>query len=542
MFIFVGCVSPQKPQAMERPNVDNSDNSQSLTEPGFAESRPRVESRDELTVTFTKNEMELDFRKSYLAGEAQLFTAIYEGLFSYHPYTMEPVPAVADRWDLSEDKKQWTFYIRRTAQFWNGDTVRAADFRAAWLSMLQPEKDAPYSSLFDIIEGAREYRTGVLKDANKVGIIASDEKTLIVKLNAPASFFPAMLCHHSFSPIHSSMLNKEDWSLAPPVGNGPFRITTMDENKIVLIKNDTYWDTRSVALNKINIRFTETAEEASNLWNSGEARWISGDVDIDALTDRSGITVNTMFATHYYYIRSGEKPWDDYRIRRALVLALPWNEIRAGHYRSAETLIYPLPSYPKIEGLSVTKLEEAISLLAEAGYPGGAGLPSLVIRITPSPEAARITSLMANTWKEKLGIPVRVEVVSYANYFQALKMDGYNVGYMTWIGDFADPYTFLQMWRKDSNLNEAHHNDKDFEALMERSMIEEGETRFNTLAEAEKLLLDRGSVIPIFYSPAINIIDTGELGGWYPNALDIHPFKYLVFKAFRPLPGVVMVK
>jgi peptide/nickel transport system substrate-binding protein/oligopeptide transport system substrate-binding protein len=149
---------------------------------------------------------------------------------------------------------------------------------------------------------------------------------------------------------------------------------------------------------------------------------------------------------------------------------------------------------------------------------------------------------MANTWKEKLGIPVRVEVVSYANYFQALKMDGYNVGYMTWIGDFADPYTFLLMWRKDSTLNEVHHNDKDFEALMERSMSEEGETRFATLAQAEKLLLDRGSVIPIFYSPAINIIDTGELGGWYPNALDIHPFKYLVFKAFRPLPGVVMVK
>jgi ABC-type oligopeptide transport system substrate-binding subunit len=96
------------------------------------------------------------------------------------------------------------------------------------------------------------------------------------------------------------MLNKEDWSLAPPVTNGPFRITTMDENQIVLVKTDTYWDARSVALKKINLKFTETGEEASNLWNSGEARWISGDVDIDALTDRSGIMVNTMFATHYY--------------------------------------------------------------------------------------------------------------------------------------------------------------------------------------------------------------------------------------------------
>jgi peptide/nickel transport system substrate-binding protein/oligopeptide transport system substrate-binding protein len=114
------------------------------------------------------------------------------------------------------------------------------------------------------------------------------------------------------------------------------------------------------------------------------------------------------------------------------------------------------------------------------------------------------------------------------------------VGSSTWIGDFADPYTFLQMWRKDSNLNDARHNDEDYEKLMEKSMLEEGETRLATLAEAEKLLLDRGSVLPISYSPAVNIVDVNELDGWFQNALDIHPFKYLSFKAFRPLPGVVM--
>ena len=75
---------------------------------------------------------------------------------------------------------------------------------------------------------------------------------------------------------------------------------------------------------------------------------------------------------------------------------------------------------------------------------------------------------------------------------------------------------------------------------MEKSMFEEGETRWATLAAAEKLLLERGSVIPVSYSPAVNIVDTNELGGWFPNALDIHPFKYLYFRAFRPLPGVVL--
>jgi peptide/nickel transport system substrate-binding protein/oligopeptide transport system substrate-binding protein len=97
------------------------------------------------------------------------------------------------------------------------------------------------------------------------------------------------------------------------------------------------------------------------------------------------------------------------------------------------------------------------------------------------------------------------------------------------------------MWRRDSNLNDARFNDPDYEALIDRSMGEDGETRMETLAAAEKLLLDRGVVLPIAYSPAVNIVDTDELEGWFPNALDIHPFKYFSFKAFRLLPGVALL-
>jgi oligopeptide transport system substrate-binding protein len=507
----------------------------------FATARPPVADRDQLTVVFTRHDLELDFRKSYLAGEAQIFTGIYEGLFTYHPVTLEPVMAAAEKWELSEDKKQWTFTLRRNMRFSNGDPVKAQDFRASWISLLEPKRESPYSSLFDIIEGARDYRNGVLKDPAKIGISASDDRTLVVKLNSPASFFPAMLCHHSFSPIHSSMINNNDWSKKPPVCNGPFRVDSIKKDSVVLLRNENYWDTRRVALKKIIIKYTDTAEDASSLWNSGEARWIAGGVSIEALTDRSGIQVNVMFATHYYFIRSGEKPWNDYRLRRAMMLVLPWDEIRDGHYLPAKTLILPIKGYPEVEGVTETDYEEAQKLMKEAGFAGGAGVPELVIRLTPSLDAANIGSLMASAWKEKLGLKVRVEVIPYENYFQSMKESGYIIGSSTWIGDFADPYTFLQMWRRDSNLNDAHYNDDDYEALIEKSMLEDGDKRLATLADAEKLLLERGSVLPISYSPALNIVDINELDGWYPNALDIHPFKYLSFKSFRPLPGVVMV-
>jgi len=542
VLLIAGCTSTP---VQEQPQKQNEETGGT----DFAESRPRVQDRDELTVVFSKHDVELDFRKSFLASEAQIFTAIYEGLFSYHPFTLEPVPAAVDKWELSEDKKQWTFTIKQNARFWNGDPVRAEDFRAAWISLLEPQRESPYSSLFDIIEGARDFRNGLERNRGKVGILAPDEKTLVVKLNSPASFFPAMLCHHSFSPIHPSLLNKDSWSPAegdtgwtPPVSNGAFRIDAMDSGKIVLSKNDNYWGRRRVSLNKLTIKFTETANDASALWNSGEARWISGDVNIEALTDRSGIQVNVMFATHYYFIRCADKPWNDHRIRRAMILVLPWDEIRGGHSLPAETLIFPITGYPKVEGITETDYEEAEKLMTEAGYAGGKGMPELVIRLTPSLDAARIGNIMAGVWKEKLGLNVRVEIVPFERYFQSMKDSGYIIGSSTWIGDFADPYTFLQMWRRDSNLNDAHHDDAEYEALIEKSMLEEGDARLATLADAEKLLLDRGAVLPISYSPALNIVDTGELEGWFPNALDIHPFKYISFKTLRTLPGVAMAK
>jgi len=513
--------------------------------------RPRISAYDEFTVVFSKQELELDFRKSYFASEAQLFTAIYEGLFSYHPLTLEPVMALAERWRLSEDKKQWTFTIRRNASFSNGDPVRAQDFRDAWISMLDPKLASPYSSLFDIIEGARDYRNGIEKDPNKVGIIAEDLRTLVVKLNSPAAFFPAMLCHHSFSPIHFSMIEKQKWSpvsdeeWTPPVSNGPFKIVSMNKDGIVMQKSDHYWDHEIVSFNKLTVKFAG-ADEATNLWNSGEARWIIGDLNFDTLNDRSGIQLNVMFATHYYFIRSSEKPWNDHRVRRAMALVLPWEDIRGNYRLPAETLIFPVSGYPEVEGIKKPDYEEAKKLMAEAGFPNAVemqkqNLPDLVIRITTSREAARVAALMAGAWKEILGFNVRVEVIPFSRYFDSMRDDGYVIGSCTWIGDFADPYAFLQMWQRDSNLNDARLNDADFEALIERSMIEDGDTRLATLAEAEKLLLDRGAVLPIYFNPALNIVDTRELEGWFPNALDIHPFKYMSFKTFRPLPGVALI-
>jgi len=539
LILFAGCKSPpHTPQLNQQTN--NGEPELPLGEQ-WAESRPEVGDRTELTMAMSGGEFDPDFRKSYLSYEAQLYTALYEGLFSYNPITMLPVAGAASKWEVSDDNKVWTFKIRPTARYWNGDKVKAEDFRAAWISLLDPKKNSPYSSLFDVIEGARDYRLGKNPDENSIGVDAADDGTLVVRLNSPAPFFPSMLCHHSFSPAPPSMLEKEDWTDGVPVSNGPFYLVENNYDGLVFAKNEKYWDAANVHLSKITVKWTDDPQDASFLWNTGIARWVAGDFDISLLKDKTGLEVNPMFATHYYYINSGRKPWDVSQVRRALVLALPWADIRKGLYLPAKTLIYPIEGYPKIEGLDKTDTDEARKILKKAGFPGGKGLPELVIRSTPGEEAVKIANLMGEAWKKELGVKVKIEYVPFANYFDSLKSGDYDVGFTTWIGDFADPYTFLQMWRSDSNLNDAHFKSAEYEKLLDKSMGEEGEARFKTLSRAEELLLQSGAVLPISYSFAVNLVDLTELEGWFKNVLDIHPFKYIGYKELRPLPGVAML-
>ncbi|MDR0909602.1 MAG: peptide ABC transporter substrate-binding protein [Spirochaetaceae bacterium] len=528
-----------------------SENTEEL--PSYAEIRPRSETTKELTTVFYTSDPELDPRLSYLSTEAQLFTGLYEGLFTYDPRTMAPLPSMAESYTVSEDKKTWTFKLQKNAQYSNGDKVRASDFVNAWISLLDPSRDAPYSSLFDVIDGVAAYRdkNNKTKDASKVRISATDDSTLVVGLVHPTSFLPYILCHHSFSPIHPSLLNEKDWfhlaAQGKLIGNGPFYIadymanTSHDYNdaSFVLKKSPYYWDKDNVALETINYRMLEDLDTASMLWNSGFARWLDGNVNYDTLNDTSGIKVNTLFSTHYFFIRSVKKPLQDSRVRQAMTLTLPWQDIRSNYNLPAETLVYPLRGYPEIKGLNTTDIDKAKKLLAEAGYPEGKGIEQIVIRIPQGEVGEKVAGMLADNWKKQLGLTVKIEVTPAANYFNLIKDGNYDVGVTTWIGDFADPYTFLQNWRSDSNLNDAKYNNPEYDAILDRSMQEEGEARWKTLGEAEQILLDSGACLPLSYNYALNIIDTNEIGGWFLNALDIHPFKYLYYKTLRALPGVV---
>lgn len=496
---------------------------------------------EEFVVSFLEGDLELNPMVTYTSTEAQIYTALYEGLVSYNPRTLDPMPAVARNWDVSPDGKTYQFYLREDARYWNGDRVTADHFRDTWLAILDPNSGSAYSFLFDVIEGAQAYRTGETADPADVGIRAIDDGVLEVTLEQPAAHFLDVLCHHSFVPVHPQMRRQADWSeLKTVLSNGPYYILEWSDSELQLVRNELYWDRRGVEIPRIRVEFENDTVVTTSKFNRGDIHWLAGGIAFDQILYPEDIVINPMFATSYFFFRSNEEPFSDPRVRRALVLLLPWEEIRDPeiYFTPAQTLVPPIPRYPEVDGITSGNVEEALGLLEEAGFPGGSGLPPVTVRIPGGEDNQRIADLMESSWGEYLNLEVIVETVEYPRYFDSLGEDTYQLGSISWIGDFADPLTFLQMWTSGSNLNDAGFSSAEYDALIGESMAQAGRERFETLSEAERIILETGVVLPISHSPAINLIDLARIDGWYPNPLDIHPFKHLRFRSRRPVPGV----
>lgn len=482
--------------------------------------------------------------RAYNSFEAQILSSVYEGLFVYDPYNMDPLPALAESWSTSKDGFQWTFTIRKTARFETGEAITAAMVRDSWLTLLKPEVAAPYASLLDCIAGATDFRTGKNADPASVGIAAPDDRTLVLRLSAPAPHLPKILCHHAFSVVYPTELARAagpgNGSNYRPVSSGAFRIASETDGEIILAPNSHYWDREHVALPSVKLVFSDDADALTSAFNRGQIDWLAAAANLKRVVGRGSLHITPMFSTEFFFFRSTWGPWADSRVRNALLLAVPWTRLREGNLIPAKTLVYPIAGYPELEGLSDSDPAEAKTLLAGSGFTDLAAQPPLVISIPESRELERLAGVLKEAWTA-LGFRVEIRVTPYETYYSSLRTDDYAVGLSSWIGDFADPLAFLELFRPSSSLNDSGWASPEFEKLVGESFAASTtKERYERLAEAEKLLLADGVVLPVSHSPAVNVIESDGFEGWYDNPLDIHPFKFIKFARPKPLPGVAL--
>lgn len=496
---------------------------------------------EQFTVQISPTRIDWHPHHAYTSTEAQIFTALYEGLTIFHPASLQAIPGAAEKWLVSENLKTITFTLRENLHWSNGEKITAEDFKHSWLQLLQPETEAEYASLLNDVMHVHEFRLGRAK-AEEIGIKTPDERTLVVELERPSPQFLSILCHYSLAPVHKQFRTMKNWpelSIVPV--NGPYIIQSYNEDEILMERNPHYWDKANVDVDTLQILFNDNPDTVMEQFNRSQIDWIASGMKTDSLAIPEALNIAPLFSTTYYYFSNANETWSNGNIRRALSMLLPWDEIRRDRLIPSTSLVPPIPDYPTVKDEFPPKDErrsEAMKLLEEAGYSQERTLPSLTIRI---PRENDITAeIMAETWHEELGIDVQIEVVPFPHYYDSVKEGGYDIATLTWTGDYADPYTFLGMWTSTSSFNEAGFSNPQYDALLKESALLPHKERMNKMMEAEKILVYSAQVMTIEHYPAVNIIDRRFIEGWYPNALDIHPFKDIKIRLGYHIPGVVM--
>jgi len=505
--------------------------------------------QNEFIVSVTTGIPNLHPHVAYNANEAQILTGLYEGLCSYDPYTLQPVAGLAKDWKISADGLTWTFTLRDKLAFENGDPITAQIFCDSFINLLNPQLDLPYASLLDCVKGVKEYRTGKSSDMAAIGLCAESDTSLKISLVYPAEQLANILCHHAFSAVHPSQFEavhqyagKSSFATPSaafkPIASGPFKIESFTGDKIRLVKNPAYWDTESVQLPAISILLDEDADKMTEAFNQGTVHWLCGAVNLNKVAAAYTIHITPMFATEYFYFKTDTPPCNNQTIREALLAALPYQELRKDYLIPAKTLVFPLTGYPTVPGIDKQDTAKAENLLKKVPQPETTKPVKILL-----PETAfysEQTALLKNAWK-KIGISTEVTTVPFETYYDRLKTDDYHLAVISWIGDFADPLAFLELFRSDSSLNDSGWHNTEYENFIKKASAEQNrKKRFEYLAKAEQLLLDSSVLIPLSHVPAINVIDLSDIKGWYVNAVNIHPFKCIRFAQPDPLPGVAL--
>ena len=505
--------------------------------------------QNEFVVSVTTGIPNLHPHAAYNANEAQILTGLYEGLCTYDPYTLQPVAGLAKDWKISADGLTWTFTLRDNLTFENGDPITAQVFCDSFINLLNPKLDLPYASLLDCVKGVKEYRSGMATDTSHIGLYAESDTSLKISLVYPAEQLANILCHHAFSAVHPSQLKaitkyagKSSFANSAaafkPIASGPFKIESFTGDKIRLVKNSVYWDSESVRLPAISILLDEDTDKMTEAFNQGSIHWLCGSVNLNKVAAAYTIHITPMFATEFFYFKTNTTPCNNQTFREALLAALPYTELRKDYLIPAKTLVFPLTGYPTVPGVDKQDIAKAEKLLkkvpqSETTQPVKILLPETAFYIQQA-------ALLKTAW-EKIGISTEITTTPFEEYYDRLKTDHYHLAVLSWIGDFEDPLAFLELFRTDSTLNDSGWHNIDYENFIKKASAEQNrKARFDYLAKAEQLLLDSSVLIPLSHVPAINVIDLSDIKGWYVNAVNIHPFKFIRFAQPDPLPGVAL--
>lgn len=259
-------------------------------------------------------------------SEHRVQICVFEGLMIYNPQTLKAEYGVAEKYEMSEDGKTYTFTLR-DCRWSDGAPVTAHDFEYAWKRVLDPKTASDYAHMMYVLRGGEEYNTGK-GSADQVGVKAKSDKVLVVELTNPLPYFLDLMPFFTFFPVRKDVIEKHGQEWTKPgnfVGNGPFKLKAWVTNEhIILEKNESYWASNLVKQREVKWLPTENAATAFNLYDKKLCDYLDQvplEI-IDQLKGRPDFHSATYLGVYYFSFNVTKPPFNDKRVRKALALAL----------------------------------------------------------------------------------------------------------------------------------------------------------------------------------------------------------------------------
>lgn len=468
----------------------------------------------------------------------------FAGLVQAHPATLEPVPDIATHWDVSPDGRTYTFHLRPSV--WSdGTPLTAHDFVFSFRRLVDPTTASKYATNGFIFKGGAAIGRGAAAPES-LGVRALDDSTLEVELEDPLPYVLSFLTFYSFMPIPRHLFDElerqgidQDLWTRPEhlVCNGPYRMTEWTfRQRMVFEKNPRYWDAAHVALERIRVAMVESATTALNLYTTGEFDWPGSTTSLpaefmDHLARFRDFRRHPYLAVYFYWINTKAKPLDDPLVRRALSLAIDREALvtyvtRGGQLPTADLVPGGLAGYRGL-GLPIFDPAAGRRLLAEAGYPTGSDVPPITLIYNTSEGHKQIAEAIQQMWKQHLGVTVELENQEWKVFLSSAELMNFQLCRMGWTGDYADPFTFLELLSGDCGNNHSNWQSPAFDGLLREANRESDPTaRLEKLRAAEALALAEQPLIPLFVYTRSQLVKPYVRGIW-GNHQDRHPWKYI---------------
>lgn len=457
----------------------------------------------------------LDPAKAVGLAEIQVIRDLFEGLTNQDAQG-KSVPGVATQWQTT-DNKTWIFTLRKDARWSNGDPVTASDFVYSWRRLVDPKTASTFAWFANLagIANAAAITRGEMQP-EQLGVTALDDYRLQVTLDKPVPWFVSLTANVSLYPVPAKVIAQQGAAWTQPgqlVGNGAYQLKERVVNeKLVLIRNERYWDNAHSVINKVT--FVPISEESS-----ATKRYRAGDIDITESFPKNmygllkkeipnEVYTPDQLGTYYYAFNTQKGPTADARVRKALswsidrrIIAekvLGTGEKPAWHFTPDVTAGFqPQPGF--LQQHSQAELnEQARALLAAAGY-GPTHPLNLTLLYNSSENNQKIAIAVASMWKKNLGVSVKLQNQEWKTYIDSRNTGNFDVIRASWVGDYNEPSTFLSLLTASHSGNISRFKDAAYDDLLAKASREtKSEIRNEDYNRAEQILADQAPIAPIY--------------------------------------------